>query len=113
MTDLVQAKWTNTILDECFRSIQRDRRLAKQPRENKAHIQDAPSGEYSSISQRRQRKRSQRSPFRGYRRRVPRPRPRKDMTFAEIARAVLNLEASGLVLGGAVHVLNDWRWEPP
>ena len=36
--------------------------------------------------------------------------PRRDMTYGEVVRAIANLEASGVPLAGAFHVLNAWRY---
>lgn len=36
--------------------------------------------------------------------------PSRDMSIAEIVRAIANIEGSGLTLAGALHSLNDWRY---
>ena len=36
--------------------------------------------------------------------------PSKNMRYADIARAIANVEASGLPLAGEFIVLNAWRW---
>lgn len=36
--------------------------------------------------------------------------PDRDMTHAEIVRALSNLEKAGLAFAGACHVLNAWRY---
>ena len=36
--------------------------------------------------------------------------PKRDMTIAEIVRAIANLEGSGPTLAGTLHSLNDWRY---
>lgn len=36
--------------------------------------------------------------------------PDRDMSYAEIVRAIANLEGSGLPVAGSFHVLNAWRY---
>jgi hypothetical protein len=35
--------------------------------------------------------------------------PRKNMTYPQIAAAILRLETSGMAVAGDFHVLNHWR----
>jgi hypothetical protein len=34
----------------------------------------------------------------------------RDMSYAEIVKAIANLESAGIAIGGEFHVLNAWRY---
>jgi predicted nuclease of predicted toxin-antitoxin system len=36
--------------------------------------------------------------------------PKRDMSYAEIVRAIANLENAGIELQGTFHILNQWRY---
>jgi hypothetical protein len=36
--------------------------------------------------------------------------PNRDMSYADIVRAIANLEAAAVTLAGSFHVLNAWRY---